>query len=286
MGSTRVLTVNSLPCYFCALMNPPEPRLSLRLALVEALDRAAVRLHDRVCGVHPNLHPWHWQWVAVRDLHRDLRAALAPVMGRVLDVGCGTQPYLPWFKSTSPSTVVGIDIEPGPCVDVVIKEAQPWPFAEGSFDMVLCTQVLEHASDVAFVLAEIHRVLAPGGLLVITVPFLYCEHGAPRDFRRFSRYETKRLLPDSYEVLQNKPQGGLGSTVVTLLLAWIHTTWDRRSPTRMLKIPLFPLWLCMTTLLNGMAIVVDFLDKTSSFYSNVILIARKRPLGSCSPGVD
>lgn len=267
-------------------MHQPEPRLPLRLALVGALDRAATHLHDRVCGVHPNLRPWHWQWVTVRDLHRNLRANLAPVAGRVLDVGCGTKPYLPWFKSIPPPVIVGIDIEPGPGVNVVIEEARPWPFPKGSFDMVLCTQVLEHASDVAFVLAEIHRVLAPGGHLVITVPFLYFEHGAPRDFRRFSRHETKRLLPGSYEILQNEPLGGLGSTVVMLLLAWVHTMWDRRSPTRMLKIPLFPLWLSMTTLLNGMAIVVDFLDKTSSFYSNVILVARKRPLGPCPPAVD
>lgn len=258
-------------------MNRLEPRLSLRITLVAALDRAATSLYDQVCGVHPNLRFWHWQWTAVRDLHRDLRITLAPVTGRVLDVGCGTKPYLRWFRMVPPSAIVGIDLEPGPGVDILIEEAQPWPFPEASFDMVLCTQVLEHASDVTFVMEEIHRVLAPGGQLVITVPFLYCEHGAPKDFRRFSRYETKRLLNDSYEIIRNEPQGGLGSTVSTLLLTWVQTMWNRRSPTRMLKIPFLPLWLCSTALLNGLAVIVDLVDQTSSFYSNVMLVARKRP---------
>ncbi|BDU70061.1 hypothetical protein GETHOR_21620 [Geothrix oryzae] len=257
-------------------MNPPEPRASLRLRAVAVLDRAATGLYDRICGVHPAVYPWHWQWMAVRDLHRDLRTSLSAVTGRVLDVGCGNKPYLTWFKSVPPSSIVGIDIEPGPGVDVVIGEGQPWPFPAASFDMVLCTQVLEHASDVDFVMAEIHRVLAPGGQVVITVPFIYYEHGAPRDFRRFSRHETTRLLPGSYDILRNDTQGGLGSTLSVLLLAWLRTMWDRRSPTRMLKIPLLPLWLIVTALLNGMAVAIDFLDRTASFYSNVILVARKR----------
>jgi SAM-dependent methyltransferase len=250
----------------------------MRLALVASLDKAATAIYDWICGVHPNLHPWHWQWTSGRPLYRDLRKVLSTVTGRVLDVGCGAKPYLPWFRMIEPTSIVGIDLEPGLAVDLVILEGQPWPIADASFDMVLCTQVIEHVPDVEFLLGQIHRVLEPGGHLVVTVPFLYMEHGAPRDYRRFSKYEMNRLLGGSFEIIQNQPEGGIGSTVCCMLLSWIHTGWNRRSPARMLKIPLLPLWLFVTTLANGLAIILDSFDKTSSFYSNVMVLARKRPV--------
>lgn len=61
---------------------------------------------------------------------------------------------------------VGIDPEPGPGVDIVTR-AEDYD-GGGAFDLVLCTEVLEHTSDPAAVIACAHRALRPGGHLILT----------------------------------------------------------------------------------------------------------------------
>src|SRR5437660_11977884 len=84
---------------------------------------AGGKAYDRIiawlCG-RPRLYPWHFQWLAVRDLYRDLRHLLPTLAGRVLDVGCGEKPYAQWL--TSAHEHVGLDVYAGPAVDV---RAQP-----------------------------------------------------------------------------------------------------------------------------------------------------------------
>lgn len=85
---------------------------------------------------------------------------------RALDVGCGGR-KLPG--------AVGMDILALPGVDVVHDvDHAPWPFADGSFDLVFLNHVLEHVVDVVATMEEIHRVLAPGGRVVIQVPYFRC----------------------------------------------------------------------------------------------------------------
>jgi SAM-dependent methyltransferase len=250
---------------------------SMASAVLERLDGAALRAYSATCGTHPNVRCWHFQWLAVRNLYRDLRRVLPGVRGRVLDVGCGEKPYASWLPGGKGNRVVGIDVSPGPGVDVVVGEADGFPFPDGAFDAVLCTQVLEHVTDLEGTLREIHRVLAPSGLLVASVPFIYQEHGAPRDFRRFSRHEAIRLLSERYEIVEAVGQGGFGSTVCMLFLAWLHTAWERRSALRMLKLPLLPAWLAAAMAANGLGLLLNALDGTDAFYSNVMVVARKRP---------
>ncbi len=85
---------------------------------------------------------------------------------RALDVGCGGR-KLPGS--------VGMDILRLPGVDVVHSFDQiPWPFEDNSFDLIFLNHALEHVRDVVAVMNEIHRVLAPGGRLVVQVPYFRC----------------------------------------------------------------------------------------------------------------
>lgn len=82
---------------------------------------------------------------------------------RALDVGCGAR-KLPG--------ATGMDRLQLPGVDVVHDfNTTPWPFADGSFDLVLMNHSLEHVGDVLAVMSEVHRVLVPGGRVVIQVPY-------------------------------------------------------------------------------------------------------------------
>lgn len=239
-----------------------------------ALGAAYQAIYDALCGSAPKERPWHFKWLATHDLHRDLRALLPALGGRVLDLGCGSKPYRDWFGNVAHYT--GADIAPGPEVDVVLTPGEPLPFADGAFDALLCTQVLEHVADLGQTLAEIRRVLAPGGLLLVSVPFLFNLHGAPHDYRRFTEYGVAGLLTGGMEIIELRRQGGIGSTLTVLWLNWLETALNSNRATRLLKAPLLPLWMVFSLLCNGLGLVLDRLDPTDHFYGNLLALARKK----------
>lgn len=237
------------------------------------LGRAYRRIYEILCGKHPNLRLWHFQFLDAFYLYRSLRRHLSELGGRVLDVGCGEQPYRNWLGRVD--EYIGIDIAPGPRVDHVIDKNSVWPIPDQSIDLVLCTQVLEHVDDLNHTLNEIRRVLRTGGKAVISVPFIYNEHGAPGDFRRFSAYGAEALFPDWTALLIDR-QGGIGSTLMILLLNWIESLLNKRFVTRLLKAILLPIWIMVSFLCNVFGLLLDILDGTSAFYNNVLVIFEKK----------
>ena len=141
-------------------------------------------------------------WVDLQLLtcQRFLAPRLAVLNGALLDVGCGEMP----FRSLLPSgvTYTGIDVPAaelfgmGRNFDIVYFDGKTIPFADASFDSVLCTEVLEHAEDPASLIAEMLRVLRPGGTLLATVPFSARVHHTPYDFYRFTPFRLETLFSD------------------------------------------------------------------------------------------
>lgn len=127
-----------------------------------------------------------------------LKPRLAPLRGDLLDVGCGEMPY----RRLLPPSVryTGIDVPQASAfsmagnAEVVPFDGAYIPFPDASFDTVLCTEVLEHAPEPAALIAEMERVLKPGGTLIATVPFSARVHYAPYDFHRLSRYALARMF--------------------------------------------------------------------------------------------
>jgi SAM-dependent methyltransferase len=117
---------------------------------------------------------------------------------RVLDVGCGAKPYLPLVAERAAS-YRGLDSEPGPFVDDV-GPAEELPYDDESFDLVLCTQVLEHLFEPAAAVREIHRVLAPGGCALVSTHGVHVYHPDPppdQDFWRWTHSGLARLFRTS-----------------------------------------------------------------------------------------
>ena len=125
---------------------------------------------------------------------------LAAMHGAVLDVGCGEMP----FRALLPpgTRYTGLDVPEA--ADFGMRrhpltadfDGLHIPFADGSFDHILCTEVLEHAEDPAALIAEMRRVLRPGGTLVATVPFSARVHHAPHDYHRFTGFALTRMFAD------------------------------------------------------------------------------------------
>ncbi len=237
------------------------------------LGRAYQSLYTRFAGSGASIKPWHFQWLANQAFNRDLKARLGAVRGRLLDVGCEQKPYSAFLHPSVEH--IGIDLFDGPEVDVVY-DGKHLPFPDDSFDAILCTQVLEHAEDVEQVCDEMVRVLKPGGLLIVTVPFIYFEHSAPYDFRRFSRYGIARLFDKQVEIKEVVLQGAIGSTLGQMLLNWYDAQMNCYKITRLLKGLLLPLHLIGTFLINMLCYLLDKVDRTHDFYHNVLLVGVKR----------
>jgi 2-polyprenyl-3-methyl-5-hydroxy-6-metoxy-1,4-benzoquinol methylase len=111
-----------------------------------------------------------------------LRKALADLQAgaRILDAGCGSGEFLQFLAGLG-YEVTGVDLSPAAIskakanVPIARLEAasleQGLPFASEAFAAIWCTEVLEHLFDVHSALTELNRVLMPGGLLILTVPY-------------------------------------------------------------------------------------------------------------------
>ncbi len=129
-------------------------------------------------------------WLVRRIARQHVAGAVRYGRGRMLDVGCGGQPYRDLF-APAVSSCVGVDRGPGPHVQ---GDAQALPFRAGAFDTVLCSQVLEHLPEPGDAVAEMARVLKPGGRLILTAPHIWGIHEEPHDYFRFTRYGLAYLM--------------------------------------------------------------------------------------------
>lgn len=117
--------------------------------------------------------------------------------------------------------VVYADLSPAKCPDVQADAARI-PFRAGSFDLVICTELLEHVREPRTVLVEIYRILRAGGCLPICVPFLYQIHGDPQDYGRYTdRYWREELVRAGFGVQTLERQGLYWSVLTDLVRAYL-----------------------------------------------------------------
>ena len=130
-------------------------------------------------------------------LHRFLaRAGQAVEPGQlVLDAGSGRAPYRALFAHARYETADFLAVKGKTYIEQdYVCDLADIPVEDARFDHVLLTQVLEHLPEPAKVLAELHRVLKPGGTLWLTAPLFYAEHERPYDFFRYTQFGLRHLL--------------------------------------------------------------------------------------------
>ena len=127
-------------------------------------------------------------------LHHRLATTLAThAKGDCLDAGSGRSPYREMLEVRG-NRVVSMDIENRSGSLDIQGDIQSMPqVASESFDTILCSQVLEHVPRPWDAMAELARVLRPGGRLLLTVPHLSMIHEAPHDYYRYTRYGLEAL---------------------------------------------------------------------------------------------
>lgn len=137
------------------------------------------------------------------------REGVASSGKRVLDVGCGVKPYYPFFETAA--SYVGVDVVANPAADL-IGPVEALPVEDGSFDVVLCNQVLEHCDDPAQAVRELHRVTAPGGRVLASTHGVQVYHPSPHDLWRWTHAGLERLFRDNGEWAGLEVRPGAGTT--------------------------------------------------------------------------
>lgn len=169
---------------------------------------------------------------------------------KILDLGCGVKPYESLFPSVE--KYVGFDVESHPRVDVV---GFNWdlPFQENEFDALISTQVLEHTAKITETVQEIRRVVKNGGLIYVSVPLTFPEHGIPYDFYRFTRYGLMEVFKD-FEIIEIVPHNGYIATMFRLWNAFLNYIPGAR-------FFLFPIFFIN----NLLALIADGLARAASY---------------------
>jgi SAM-dependent methyltransferase len=157
----------------------------------------------------------------------------------ILDAGSGhlSEQYQRDEILASGAALSTCDLNPGPGVDVV-ADISEMPFESDRFDVVLCTQVLEHVKKPAVVVAEIFRVVKPGGAAIFTAPQSSPLHNLPWNFFNYTNLGLRLLLEEAgFLVEVEKPQGGYFA-LLAADLHWSVKEVRRRSMPKVIKVPL------------------------------------------------
>lgn len=154
------------------------------------------------------------QYAVRRPLVEWLRAQ--DVTGaRVLDIGCGDRPYDDLFPGAT-----GFDVPGNPHADLH-GSLEAIPVEDGSFDVVLCLQVLEHVADPGAAVRELHRVVRPGGRVLLSTHGIYPFHPNPHDLWRWTHQGLERLFLTNAEWTSVSVRPGAGSAA-TLAMTNAH----------------------------------------------------------------
>ena len=214
--------------------------------------------------LHPR--PTDHLYLHLRRLRDDLRAAIAALDAHdVVDVYCGARPYEPLFP---PGTnYVGLDVDDAyGCADVVSDEFLPFP--DASFDLCLCTQAFYFVPDPRRGVAELGRVLRPGGQALLTLPVVY-----PGTERLYSELQLRELF-DGWKDVEVVENGGTAVSIVTLSNYWLHQV-EKRLPRRA-----DPVFAALYAVLNAAGAAADrferrFLASAAALPANLLVRATR-----------
>lgn len=219
---------------------------------------------------------WKFNWLANHKIIRALEQARAHAHGELLDMGCGRKPFAPLFAGRI-TRYWGTDLSVSPYLGAAkldaFARAEAQPFRDASFDTVLGLSMLTYLPEPVRMLREAHRVLKPGGVLILEFTQMVPLHDEPYDYFRFTRYGAEYLLRQAgFEPVTYLPIGGLWARVGLSTIAGLNRI--NRGPTRILtEIPVRVLYV----LVQGVCELLDRIFFDPREVLSHLVVARRIP---------
>ena len=183
----------------------PQPRRSGLIGAVKALNA-------RLLATAPGPH-----FGTATGRNFDFLRAQLPADAATILVGGGVREYGHCIDRLGASLLAGavnLEVKAGPVVDLV-ADGHRIPFPDATFDLVVSEAVLEHVRTPAQMVAEMRRVLKPGGWIFVGVPFLQPVH-MHSDFWRYTVKGLEELMKD-FTLVESGVNGGVASAT-----AWVN----------------------------------------------------------------
>lgn len=167
-------------------------------------------------------------YVVRRTLLQAIKDHLHIFKGEMLDVGCGIMPYRELILENNPAVkkYIGLDLASSSIHNTDIADlhwdAKTIPLEDNSVDSAMATEVLEHSFYPDQTLAEIYRVLKPGGTFYYSVPFLWPLHETPYDAFRYTPFSLKMFLEKAgFTDIDIKSLGGWNTSFAQMTGLWV-----------------------------------------------------------------
>lgn len=212
-------------------------------------------------------------YFARKGLYENMSELISNLYGRLLDVGCGTKPY---EGLCDVEEYIGLEINDegnrNHSHANIFYDGKIIPFKDKSFDNILSNQVFEHVFNPHQFLREINRVTKPGGLFLMTVPFVWDEHEQPYDYARYSSFGLKYILNENgFEIIKfRKSNNGVG-VIFQLINAYIY----KITVTKNRYINLVTTLVLMAPINIIGLILSKILPKNDDLYLDNIVLAKK-----------
>jgi SAM-dependent methyltransferase len=167
---------------------------------------------ERPSSNHKNRKSHNW---LIYDTYDTLLVAHSNLIkGDLYDLGCGEMPYKDWLLNYA-DTYAGVDWSSSLHdlkADILSDLNEPLAIDNEVADTVISLSVMEHLREPQVFLSEAHRILKPGGAMILQVPFMWSLHEAPYDYYRYTRFGLKYMFEKAGFVdVQVYPQTGFWS---------------------------------------------------------------------------
>ncbi len=199
-----------------------------------------------------------------------------------IDIGAGIAPYRQAVSTQfSVTSYFALDFSLSDAIDVV-ADATVLPMRSQSVDLVVCFESLQHIPRYYAMLDETVRSLHPGGHIILSIPFMFCECDVV-DFRRWTTAGIVQELEErGFSVLHIARRGGALFAVMNMIIWTIqhvipgsHVTWrSSRTVGAYCREAIINLLTLPFTLLCWPAFVIDNLLPASGFYAGTFIFAQ------------
>lgn len=163
-------------------------------------------------------------YFARKGLYKHISELSKNIRGKVLDIGCGQKPYESLFDNV---TYIGLELDTPENRKFkkadIYYDGKTMPFPDKYFDSIVCNQVFEHVFNPQEFLKEVNRILKLGGIILMTVPFVWDEHEQPYDYARYSSFGLKYILTQNgFEILEHRKVNNGVEVIFQLINAYIY----------------------------------------------------------------